>query len=164
MMEIKERLALSARPGKLTLIREGMFLKCYQQSLFSLVHSVYPDIKVTGRRIKKLGGQVVFSGGFPEAVLAKVLPDAQFTEWGAEADTDNIDEVAYQLWLTTLPLSEDKGGAGLMSGGQSGITILSDEECHFLDSWQPGLFPPSVDAGFIYGLKTRRKNNNGQVA
>ena len=37
MMEIKERLALSARPGKLTLIREGMFLKCYQQSLFSLV-------------------------------------------------------------------------------------------------------------------------------
>lgn len=40
MMEIKERLALSARPGKLTLIREGMFLKCYQQSLFSLVHSV----------------------------------------------------------------------------------------------------------------------------
>ncbi|HGP1636792.1 TPA: hypothetical protein ACLGN2_004798, partial [Salmonella enterica] len=68
-----------------------------------------------------------------------------------------------QLWLTTLPLSEDKGGAGLMSGGQSGITILSDEECHFLDSWQPGLFPPSVDAGFIYGLKTRRKNN-GSVA
>ncbi|MFK3915294.1 hypothetical protein ACI2JI_24975 [Enterobacter cancerogenus] len=71
MMEMKEKLALSARPGKLTLIREGMFLKCYQQSLFSLVHSVYPDIKVTGRRIKKLGGQVVFSGGFPEAVLAK---------------------------------------------------------------------------------------------
>lgn len=26
MMEIKERLALSARPGKLTLIREGMFM------------------------------------------------------------------------------------------------------------------------------------------
>ncbi|HAU5609108.1 TPA: hypothetical protein P7Z02_003808 [Citrobacter koseri] len=52
MMEIKERLALSARPGKLTLIREGMSLKCYQQSLFSLVHYVYPDIKVTGRRIK----------------------------------------------------------------------------------------------------------------
>lgn len=55
MMEIKARLALSARPGKLTLIRTGMFLKCYQQSLFSLVHSVYPDIKMfprkTGRRV-----------------------------------------------------------------------------------------------------------------
>lgn len=76
MIEIKERLALSARPGKLTLIREGMFLKCYQQSLFSLVHYVYPDIKVTGHRVKKLGGRVVFSGGFPEAVLVKVLPDA----------------------------------------------------------------------------------------
>lgn len=35
MMEIKDRVALSARPGKLTLIREGVFLKCYQQSLFS---------------------------------------------------------------------------------------------------------------------------------
>ncbi|QZN95419.1 hypothetical protein [Symbiopectobacterium purcellii] len=119
MMEIKERLALSARPGKLTLIREGMFLKCYQQSLFLLMHSVYPDIKVTGRRIKKLGGQAVFSGGFPEAVLAKVLPEAQFTDWGAEADTDNIDEVAYQSWLTALPLAEDKGGGDVTSDRQS---------------------------------------------
>lgn len=154
---------LSARPGKLTLIREGMFLKCYQQSLFSLVHSVYPDIKVTGRRIKKLGGQAVLSGGFPEAVLVKVLPEAQFTDWGAEADTDNIDEVAYQSWLTTLTLAEDKGG-GATSGGQSGTPILSEDECRFLDSWQPGLFPSSVDTGFIQGLKARRKNNNGQVA
>ena len=48
-MEIKERLALSARPGKLTLIREGMFPKCYKQSLFSLVHSVCPDIKASSR-------------------------------------------------------------------------------------------------------------------
>ncbi len=103
MMEIKERLALDARPGKLTLIREGMFLKYYQQSLFSLVYSVYPDIriygytdiKVTGHRIKMLGGQDVFSGGFPEAVLAKVLQEAQFTDWSAKADTDNIDEVVY---------------------------------------------------------------------
>lgn len=163
MMEINERLVLSARPGKLTLIREGMFLKCYQQSLFSLVHSVYPDIKVTGRRIKKLGGQAVFSGGFPEAVLVKVLPEAQFTDWGAEADTDNIDEVAYQSWLTTLTLAEDKGG-GATSDGQSGTPILSEDECRFLDSWQPGLFPSSVDTGFIQGLKARRKNNNGQVA
>lgn len=46
-MEIKERLALDARPGKLTLIREGMFLKYYQQSLFSLVYSVYPDIRIS---------------------------------------------------------------------------------------------------------------------
>lgn len=164
MMEIKERLALSARPGKLTLIREGMFLKCYQQSLFSLVHALYPDIKVTGRRIKKLGGLAVFSGGFPETVLAKVLPEAQLTDWGAEADTDNIDEVAYQSWLTTIPLAEDNGGGGVTSGGQSGIPILSEEECRFLDSWQPGLFPPSVDTGFIQGLKVRRKNDNGQVA
>jgi len=56
-MDTKNKLALSARPGKLALIREGMFLRCYQQSLFSLVHSVYPDIKITGRRIRKLNGQ-----------------------------------------------------------------------------------------------------------
>lgn len=42
MMNTEEKLMLSARPGKLTLIRTGVFLKCYQQSLFSLVHAVYP--------------------------------------------------------------------------------------------------------------------------
>ncbi|EKQ0847281.1 hypothetical protein ACE2MH_004456 [Salmonella enterica] len=40
-MEIKERLTLSARPGKLTLIRTGMFLKFYQQSLFSLAQTLW---------------------------------------------------------------------------------------------------------------------------
>lgn len=67
------------------------------------MHAVCSDIKVTGHRIKKLGWQAVFSGGFPEAVLAKVLPDAQLTDWGTEADTDNIDEIAYQSWLNTSP-------------------------------------------------------------
>lgn len=32
---------------------------------------------------KKLVGQAVFSGGFPEAVLAKVLPEAQFAGSGS---------------------------------------------------------------------------------
>lgn len=143
MMEIKARLALSARPGKLTFIREGMFLKCYQQSLFSLLHSVYPDIKVTGRRIKKLGGQAVFKGGFPEAELEKILPDAQLTDWGAEVDTDNIDEVAYQLWLATLPLAGGKAGVMWRQAGGN----LSEEDGRFLDSLQSGLLPPSVDSG-----------------
>ncbi|MCS3491021.1 hypothetical protein [Enterobacter sp. SLBN-59] len=164
MMDTEEKLALSARPGKLTLIREGMFLKCYQQSLFSLVHSVYPDIKVTGRRIKKLGGQIVFSGGFPEGGLARVLPDARLTDWGAEADVGDIDEAVYQSWLTTLPLVGYHVGGDVPPDGQTGRLTLSDEDCHFLDSWQPGLFPPSVDTGFIQGLKARRKNINGQVA
>ncbi len=63
-MDTEKKLVLSARPGKLTLIREGMFLKCYQQSLFSLVHSVYPGIKIIGRRIKKLNGDNVYGGDF----------------------------------------------------------------------------------------------------
>ena len=29
-MNIEDKLLLSARPGKLTLIREGLFLRCYQ--------------------------------------------------------------------------------------------------------------------------------------
>lgn len=81
-----------------------MFLKCYQQSLSSLVHTLYPNIKVTGRRINKLGGQAVLSGGFTETMLAKVLPKALFTDRGAEADTDNSDEGAYQPWPGTFPL------------------------------------------------------------
>lgn len=36
-MNTEEKLALSAHPGKLTLIRTGMFLKFYQQPLLSLV-------------------------------------------------------------------------------------------------------------------------------
>ena len=74
--------------GKAYAYPGGHVLKCYQQSLFSLVHSVYPGIKITGRRVKKLSGQVVFSCDFAEAVLAKVLPGAQLTDWGAEADTE----------------------------------------------------------------------------
>ena len=52
----------------------------------------------------------------------------------------------------------------MVSGGQSGIPVLSEEECRFLYSWQPGLFLPSVDTRFIQGLKAQRKNNKGQVA
>ncbi|MGS2875606.1 hypothetical protein [Enterobacter huaxiensis] len=60
------------------------------------------------------------------------------------------------------PPGGSKGG--VTSDGQSGIPILSEEECRFLDSWQLGLFPSSVDTGFIQCLKVRRKNNSGQVA
>lgn len=157
-MDIQKKLILSARPGKLTLIREGMFLKCYQQSLFSLVHSVYPDIKITGRRIKKLNGQRVFWGGFPESRLTKALPEAVVTEWGAEADCTCVEEGDYQEWLAALPLSDDA------PADAERLLTLSAEACRFLDSWQPGRFPPSVEAGFIQGLKALRDNDDGHVA
>lgn len=75
-MNIEEKLLLSARPGKLSLIREGLFLRCYQQSLFSWVHAVYPEMKILGRTVKKRKGQGVYYGGFPQTVLHKILPDS----------------------------------------------------------------------------------------
>lgn len=68
-MNIEDKRLLSARSGKLTPHREGVFLRCHQQSLFTLVHTVYPDIKILGRAVKKLKGQLVYDGGFPQRVL-----------------------------------------------------------------------------------------------
>lgn len=46
---------LSAQPGKIALIREGLFLRCYQQSLFSLLR-LEQEVKVLGRQFKNLEG------------------------------------------------------------------------------------------------------------
>lgn len=135
-----------------------MFLKCYQQSLFSLVHSVYPGIKIIGRRIKKLNGYIVYGGGFPESGLKKILPDATITNWGAEVDCEIVDESAYRDWLAglTTPV-EASAGKSVTEKIISRKFYLSEEACRFLDSWGPGLFPASVDAGFILGLKPQRE-------
>ncbi|KFF76270.1 hypothetical protein IY40_25105 [Serratia marcescens] len=107
-MNIEDKRLLSARPGKLALLREGQFLRCYQQSLFTLVHTVYPDIKILGRAVKKLKGQVVYYGGFPQSVLHNLLPENVATPWGAEVDCDVPGEGAYQAWLATLPPPGEK--------------------------------------------------------
>ncbi|BEN03316.1 hypothetical protein SMETH2_34470 [Serratia marcescens] len=112
-MNIEDKRLLSARPGKLTLLREGLFLRCYQQSLFTLVHTVYPDIKILGRAAKKLKEQVVYYGGFPPRVLHNLLPESVATPWGAEVDCDVLVEGAYLAWLAALPSpSEMRAGTG----------------------------------------------------
>ncbi|MGP3146716.1 hypothetical protein [Serratia bockelmannii] len=152
-MNIEDKLLLSARPGKLTLIREGLFLRCYQQSLFTLVHTVYPDIKILGRAVKKLKGQVVYYGGFPQSVLYNLLPEHVVTSWGAEVDCDVLVEGTYQAWLAALPPPEEKRSGNVMPDTGARTVALTDEARRFLACWAPGLFPASVDAGFIQGLK-----------
>lgn len=49
-MNIEDKRLLSARPGKLTPHREGVFLRCYQQSLFTLVHTVYRQCRFGERQ------------------------------------------------------------------------------------------------------------------
>ncbi|OLF60441.1 hypothetical protein BTN33_02565 [Aeromonas veronii] len=54
-MNIRDRLVLSAQLGKIALIREGLFLRCYQQSLFSLFR-LQQDVKVVALQL--LAGRV----------------------------------------------------------------------------------------------------------
>ncbi|MBH2951074.1 hypothetical protein I5Q45_18600 [Serratia marcescens] len=95
-MNIEDKRLLSARSGKLTPHREGVFLRCYQQSLFTLAHTVYPDIKILGRAAKKQKEQVVYYGGFPPRMLHNLLPESVAPPWGAEADGDVLVEGVYQ--------------------------------------------------------------------
>lgn len=151
-MDIEEKLVLSARPGKITLIREGYFLRCYQQSLFSLVRQAYPEIRIMGRAFKKLNGRVVYYAGFPHQVLEKVLPGSVLTPWGAEADCNVLSEDDYQLWQATLS-PPTPASIKRKSETSERTVVLTDEMARFLRGWQPGCFPASVDAGFILGLK-----------
>ena len=57
-MNLIDKLALSERQGMISLIKEGIFFRCYEQSLFSLIHLHYPTLAVRGRSFKNLKGLV----------------------------------------------------------------------------------------------------------
>lgn len=163
MMNIKERLSLSARPGKIALIKEGMFLRSYQQSLFSLLR-LGLEVKILVRQFKNLNGQWVFYAGFPANKIMNRLPDAQETEWGYELSCDDILPDAYQAWVaerileikkqnTALKAEEASKASNKNNLTQGRQVYLSNEACHFLSLWQPGIFPAEVNAGFIEGLR-----------
>lgn len=101
VMNIRDRLVLSAQPGKIALIREGLFLRCYQQSLFSLLR-LQQDVKVLGRQFKNLEGQWVFYAGFPASQITKRLPDAWEMAWGFEACCDDAEHQGYDDWLVAM--------------------------------------------------------------
>lgn len=96
-MIIEDKLALSRRPGVISFIREGMFYRCYQQSLFFYLTQCDGKIKILGKRIKKLGGEAVFYGGFPMTQFEQRYPQAELTGWGAEIQGDWSDR-DYVLW------------------------------------------------------------------
>ncbi|MGL4751486.1 MAG: hypothetical protein ACRCXB_03540 [Aeromonadaceae bacterium] len=65
-MQIAQKVALSARPGVISLFREGIFVRCYNQSLMRWGQIGQP-LKVSVRPIRCLQGELVYSGGMPES-------------------------------------------------------------------------------------------------
>lgn len=152
-MNIGDKLALSARKGKITLLREGLFLRCYEESLYALVNSSYPTLRVISRTFKNLNGRRVLYGGFPESQLSKILPDAIEVEWGYECVCHDIDIEGYRVWRDNIA---NHMANNERAPGKEGVQILLDGECcRFLASWQPEAFPPTVDAGFIAVVKKK---------
>ena len=152
-MNIGDKLALSARKGKITLLREGLFLRCYEESLYTLVCGPYPTLSVISRTFKNLNGRRVLYGGFPEPQLCKILPDAIETEWGYECDCPDMDIEQYRAWWDNIVRHAANNER---SPSKEGVQILLDGECcRFLASWQPDAFPASVDTGFIAAVKKK---------
>lgn len=101
-MRIAEKLALSARPGKIVFFREGIFLRLYNHSLMRWA-TVGQPLKVSARPMRCLQGECCYSGGMPEAswvaryrVGGVSLPGGsarvdswQETPWGYEGEVDD---------------------------------------------------------------------------
>lgn len=155
-MNLIDKLALSERQGMISLIKEGIFFRCYEQSLFSLIHLHYPTLAVRGRSFKNLKGKVVFSGGFPESKITKLFSEAEMKKmpWGIEVVCAQWDEGQYALWrkqCVSDTHQENEGNALTLSQGK--WVQLNEEACRFLSQWEPSLYPDSVDKGFILGIK-----------
>lgn len=164
-MDIESKISLSRRPGKISLIREGIFLRCYQESLLSLLR-VTPSLKVLGRRVKKLSNTPVFYGGFPESHIDKFVTGAIRTDWGFEVACEEILAEEYDIWIASVTdkLAPDKlndeekvtsKGSRVTNKTGNERVYMSEDVVNFLMNWHPGLYPQSVDTGFIQGLKQR---------
>lgn len=152
-MNIGDKLALSARRGKITLLREGIFLRCYEESLYALVNGPYPTLSVISRTFKNLNGRRVLYGGFPESQLCKIFHDATEMEWGYECDCGDIDTEKYRAWWDNAAHHAENNER---PSGKEGVQILLDGECcRFLASWQPDAFPSAVNTGFIATVKKK---------
>ncbi|WP_272668161.1 hypothetical protein [Providencia sp. PROV117] len=163
-MKIQDKLALSGRNGTLALIDEGLFLRCYDKSLFLLVQFFYPELKVCGKSFKNLQGQWVLYGGFPKTKLAGLFSGVALhqTEWGIDVPCDEANETEYPIWRQQQLTNIDEGLNAQKAEAVLNVTektmTLNEAEYRFLAQWEPGRFPASVDAGFIQGLKQSRFN------
>lgn len=55
--------------------------------------------------------------------------------------------------MAALPSPGEKPSGNAMPETGKRTLVLTDEARRFLACWEPDLFPASVDAGFIQGLK-----------
>lgn len=65
-MRVAEKLALSAKQGKIVIFREGLFVRFYNHSLMRWV-AVGQPLKVSVRPMHCLQGACCYTGGMPEA-------------------------------------------------------------------------------------------------
>lgn len=103
-MTLADKLVLSARPGKISLFREGAFVRLYNHSLMRW-WTVGQPLKVSVRPMRCLQGENCYSGGMPEAAWCAryrlrgvSLPGgtarvACWHEmlWGYEGDVDGLE-------------------------------------------------------------------------
>ncbi|MCR9941937.1 hypothetical protein [Vibrio owensii] len=113
-MNIETKLALVESSQRIVGIKEGMFVRFYEQSLFGWQQWVskqdqLPTLKVLRKKVKKLNGREVLYGGLPIESLKQVGIDVgteavieleiiiDFSEWqswrqGQCAQMDDIEE------------------------------------------------------------------------
>lgn len=91
-MKLHERVALSSRPGVITLLREGLFVRLYNQSLARWLAQADKPLMVSVRRWYCLGNALCYSGGLPESSFlqwCEQIPGNRWqwceTPWGYEA-------------------------------------------------------------------------------
>ena len=176
-MEIEQRLALSENP--IHFLREGLFLKTYNQSFYVMTQLLGFNIKPIIKHIKKLD-QIIVCGGFPANIINKRCPKAVPTVYGYEL-LDDYDLSGYQAWYQQQCQLYQKRKAQQNQPQQTAThanevtapksSIFTDSEpiaetalsninktltlqhLLFLSSWQPNKYPPIVDSAFIQELK-----------
>lgn len=156
-MNVEEKLIISNAVGRIALIREGIFVRCYQRSLFAFL-PYFPTLKILKRKVKKLDGQVIVYGGIPEAVVAKIFPEAVATEWGYEVLCAEVDEEEYLKWLDAVITKSERNTEGKCNSetvvcAKAGCICNNEEVLNFLQCWQPFAFPIDVNIGFIQSVK-----------
>jgi len=162
-MNIEDKISLCSYTGKIVLIREGLFLRCYQMSLFSLSRH-NPSLKILGRKVKKLNNMPVFYGGFPESHIDKFVTGARKTDWGFEVECEGVCQEEYDAWIESQirNLIKDKPDTSVNIAEKKSVIkdklcqeckYISEDVLNFLINWHPGLYPQSVDTGFIQGMK-----------
>lgn len=172
-MNIEDKLQLQVELGGVLLFREGLFLKAYNESCFILNELLNQNLKVKSYRLKCLKGRAIVECAFQHAKLAKRLPKAVETDFGARL-CGEFDLQQYQTWHAkqcqiSHEVAEMAQSAGqprravdlaaaprsdLYAGDVSSVFLqLTHQQWSYLQNWQRDLYPLEVEQGFIESLK-----------